>query len=207
VFAAWAPIFGIVLAAVGLLLAIVALASGARGAKVVWATVLSGIALLIGIIVTSTRDLSGDDSGDGAPPAAVESEPRAAGLGDPVRDGKFEFTVTEVEAGVEEIGDESFGEKAQGQYVLVHLKIENIGDEAQTFDSENVTAFDADGREFSSDIDAELYLDESNSFLNQINPGNTSTGIVVFDVSKDTKITALELHDSFFSDGVRVELN
>jgi hypothetical protein len=220
-----------VLAAVGLLLAVLELASGTRGAKVVWATVLSSIALLIGIAVASAIALAGDESG--AAPAAVESgptesedgdpspgseaadepkaepesadEPKAAGVGDPVRDGKLEFTVTKIETGVAEIGDEFFGKKAQGQFLLVHVKVENIGDEAQTFFGENITALDAEKREFSADTEAAIYLDESNSFISEINPGNTAEGIVVFDVSKDTKITTLELHDSFFSDGVTVK--
>jgi ribosomal protein L12E/L44/L45/RPP1/RPP2 len=231
---AWVPFLGIVLAAVGLLLAVLELVSGTRGARVVWATVLSTVALLTGIAVTSVIALAGDGSGAAAP-AAVESgpaetqdgkaspgpaaadepeaepksadEPKAAGLGDPVRDGKLEFTVTKIETGVAEIGDEYFGKKAQGQFLLVHVKVENIGDEAQTFFGENVTALDADRREFSADTEAAIYLDESNSFVNEINPGNTAEGIVVFDVSKDTKITALELHDSFFSDGVTVKVS
>jgi hypothetical protein len=222
-----------VLAAVGLLLAVLELASGTRGARVVWATILSAVALLTGIAVTSVIALAGD--GSGAAPSAAESgltgteggqsspgpatsdEPEAepksedvrkvAGLGDPVRDGKLEFTVTKIETGVAEIGDEYFGKKAQGQFLLVHVKVENIGDEAQTFFGENITALDADDREFSADTEAVIYLDESNSFINEINPGNTAEGIVVFDVSKDTKITALELHDSFFSGGVTVEVS
>lgn len=230
---AWVPFLGIVLAAVGLLLAVLELASGTRGAKVVWATVLSTIALLTGIAVTSAIALSGGSGA--AAPSAVESEaagtedgkqspgsaaadepdaepksadePKAAGLGDPVRDGKLEFTVTKIETGVAEIGDEFFGKKAQGQFLLVHVKVENIGDEAQTFFGENVTALDADKREFSADTEAAIYLDESNSFVNEINPGNTAEGIVVFDVSKDTKITTLELHDSFFSGGVTVKVS
>lgn len=231
---AWVPILGIVLAAVGLLLAVLELVSGTRGARVVWATVLSTIALLIGIAVASAIALSGDGSGAAAP-AAVESgpagtedgeagpgsaaadeaeaepksadEPKAAGLGDPVRDGKLEFTVTKIEAGVAEIGDEYFGKEAQGQFLLVHVKVENIGDEAQTFFGENFTALDVDDREFSADTEAAIYLDESNSFINEINPGNTVEGIVVFDVPKDAKITALELHDSFFSGGVTVKVS
>jgi hypothetical protein len=225
---AWVPFLGIVLAAVGLLLAVLELVSGTRGARVVWATVLSTVALLIGIAVTSAIALAGDGSG-GAAPAAVESEdgepspgsesadepaaeaepadePKAAGIGDPVRDGKLEFTVTKIETGVAEIGDEFFGKKAQGQFLLLHVKVENIGDEAQTFFGENFTALDADDREFSADTEAAIYLDESNSFINEINPGNTAEGIVVFDVPKDTKITTLELHDSFFSGGVTVKV-
>lgn len=236
---ACAPVLGVVLAAVGLLLAILGLTSGTRGPKVVWATALSGMGLLIGVVATSAFALSGDDLLEAPPTAVVDSpsapearepspeptepteptdapvpepspaeeQPPAAGLGEPVRDGQFEFTVSQIETNVAHVGNEYFGKTAQGQFVLVHVKIENVGDQAQTFSGSYVTAFDAQGREFSSDTEAAIYLEESNSFINEINPGNAADGIVVFDIPKDATITLLELHDSFFSGGATVRLS
>lgn len=138
-------------------------------------------------------------------PAAQEpaaEQPAAAGIGTPVRDGKFEFTVTAIEPGVPQVGSDAFGQKAQGQFVLVRLTIQNIGAEAQYFDGSSQKAFDAQGREFSADGGAAIYLEDSNSFLNEINPGNTVNGTVVFDMPLDAAITKLELHDSPFSGGV-----
>lgn len=149
--------------------------------------------------------------GQGSEPASAEQEtpadePDAAGLGDAVRDGKFEFTVTEVESGVASVGDEMFGQTAQGQYVLVHLTVENIGDEAQYFDGSSQELVDTAGRKHSADSSAAIYLDDSNSFLNQINPGNSVEGIVVFDVPADAELASITLHDSMFSGGVTVAL-
>lgn len=199
--------------------------------KAITGIVLSVIALVLGIGIVSTMVGAFQSSGDG--PAVVQenaegdaaegggavdeggdggavdeeaAEQEVAGIGDPVRDGKFEFTVTEVETGVAELGDEFLGETAQGQFVLVHVTVENIGDESQYFDGDNVTAYDADGREFSADTSAAIYLDESNSFLNEINPGNKVEGIVVFDVPEGVTLTRLTLHDSLFSGGVDVSL-
>lgn len=140
-------------------------------------------------------------------PAAEEpadEEPAAAGIGSPVRDGKFEFTVTAIEPGVPQVGSDEFGQKAQGQFVLVRLTIQNIGDEAQFFHGSFQKAFDAQGREFSADGGAAIYLEDSNSFLNEINPGNTVNGTLVFDMPLDAAIAKLELHDSLFSGGVTV---
>ncbi|MDQ0842564.1 DUF4352 domain-containing protein [Streptomyces sp. V1I6] len=162
---------------------------------------------------------SAGGGGGGAPPAAEggtavapregdqqktspEGEP---GIGDPVRDGKFEFTVTRVQPGVQKIGGE-FGKEAQGQFILVHMTVSNIGDEAQHFDGDAQKLFDVKDREFSADALAAIYLEESKSFLNEINPGNKVKGIVVFDVPKDVKPVKLELHDSIFSGGVAVDL-
>jgi hypothetical protein len=132
--------------------------------------------------------------------------PAAAGLGTPVRDGKFEFTVTSVEPGVARVGNDLIGSEAQGQYVLVHLTVANIGTEAQYFSDGAQKAFDAQGREFSADSSAGVYLEGNDTLLNQINPGNTVTGTVVFDVPADAALTRLELHDSLFSGGVEVAL-
>ncbi len=149
-----------------------------------------------------------DDAAGGEEPTAEApaGEPETAGVGDAVRDGKFEFTVTEVETGVPSVGDEMFGQTAQGQYVLVHLTVENIGDEAQYFDGSSQELVDTAGRKHSADSSAAIYLDDSNSFLNQINPGNSVEGIVVFDVPADAELASITLHDSMFSGGVTVAL-
>jgi len=143
----------------------------------------------------------------GAPAAGDSAAPAsAAGIGVPVRDGKFEFTVTKVEVGPARIGNQYLGKDAQGQFILVHLTIGNIGDVAQIFSDSGQKLFDAQGREFSADTAAAIYLDDSQSFLNEINPGNQVNGIVVFDVPKDVQPTSIELHDSIFSGGVTVSL-
>ncbi|CAM3488470.1 DUF4352 domain-containing protein [Isoptericola cucumis] len=139
--------------------------------------------------------------------AAAKAEPeKTAAIGDAVRDGKFEFTVTDVEDGVESVGDEYLSETAQGQYVLVHVTVENIGDESQMFYSGNQYAYDGKDREYSADDEAGIYLDDSEAFLNDINPGNKVEGVVVFDVPEKSGLTSIELHDSAFSDGVTVDL-
>ena len=138
-------------------------------------------------------------------PEAAKEQP-AAVIGTAVRDGKFEFTVTQVETGVKRIGNDVLGQDAQGQFVLLHLTVTNIGTEAQYFDGSSQKLYDSAGRAFSADTSAAIYLDESNSFLNQINPGITVQGIVVFDVPADAVLTTAELHDSAFSGGVTVTL-
>ncbi|UNX53887.1 DUF4352 domain-containing protein [Georgenia sp. TF02-10] len=139
--------------------------------------------------------------------AAPESAaPEAPGLATPVRDGKFEFTVTAVQPGVGQIGDEMLGEQAQGQFVLVDLTVTNIGEEPQTFFADNQTLVDEQGREHAADSMASIYLEGDDTFVNEINPGNTVTGTIVFDIPVDAVPTSLELHDSAFSGGVTVSL-
>ncbi|MFV2144056.1 DUF4352 domain-containing protein [Isoptericola sp. G70] len=164
------------------------------------------------VVEDAAADTPADDGGAADEDAAAEEdaeEPAAAdlpGLGDAVRDGKFEFTVTKLEDGVKQIGDDFLNEKAQGQFVLVHMTVENIGDEAQYFDGDSQELVDTKGRTHSADTGAAIYLEDSNSFLNEINPGNTVDGVVVFDLPKKATPATLELHDSMFSDGVEVSV-
>jgi hypothetical protein len=69
------------------------------------------------------------------------------------------------------------------------------------------TAFDAQGREYSADSGAAVYLDNANSFLEQLNPGSAVDGQLVYDVPAGTQLTELELHDSPFSGGTKVALS
>jgi hypothetical protein len=125
----------------------------------------------------------------------------------PARDGKFEFTVTKLECGKTSVGDSILAEKAQGQFCIVSLTVKNIGKEAQTFDGSSQKAYDAKNTQYSNDTAAELAINNnSQTFLEQINPGNSVKGQLVFDVPKGTKLTSIELHDSFLSGGVKIPL-
>ena len=129
-----------------------------------------------------------------------------SGVGTAVRDGKFQFVVSSVKCGVKRIGDSFMGDKAQGQFCLVHIKVSNIGSESQTLDSSSQFGYDTKGHKFDTDDNAAVDLPQSQTFLNDINPGNKVNGEIVFDIPKGDKLTSLELHDSAFSDGVRVSL-
>lgn len=183
-----------------------------------------GVLVLLGIIVSAANGGSGTADTPAAAPAApaasastdqatVTAADQAAppadtvGIGTAVADGKFEFTVTQLEPGGTHIGPEGYGADAQGQFVLVHLTVRNIGNEAQYFDGSSQTLVDSQGRKFSADSSAAIYLDQSNSFLNQINPGNQVEGVVVFDIPADATLVSITLHDSMFSGGVDVQLS
>ncbi|RZT79074.1 uncharacterized protein DUF4352 [Micromonospora violae] len=147
---------------------------------------------------------SANDKGD----AKAEEKPaKTAKIGQPARDGKFEFTVKSSKCGVAKIGSDLLGQKAQGQFCLVTLNVKNIGKEAQMFDGSSQKAYAADGTEYSADSGAAIYANKNaETFLNDINPGNQVNGVVVFDIPKNVKLTKLELHDSMFSGGVDVAL-
>lgn len=162
-------------------------------------------------VASASGSESGSESGTESGTESVYtkdscSTETAPGLNDAVRDGKFEFTVKKVDCGKTKIGSSMLGTKAQGQFCLVSVKVENIGDEAQSMFGDNQLMFDKEGREFSADTEAAIYLDNAQTLWEEINPGNSINGVVVFDVPKNAVPESIELHDSMFSDGVTVSL-
>jgi len=138
--------------------------------------------------------------------APAPEPPAEDRIGTAVRDGKFEFTVTKVQPGVAKVGDSFLEQKAQGQFVLVHVTVTNIGDEAQYFSDSEQKVKDVQGRQFSADTSAAIHIKGNDVFLNEINPGNTVKGVLVYDMPKGAKPASIELHDSPFSGGVTVRL-
>lgn len=131
-----------------------------------------------------------------------------AKIGEPVRDGKFEFVVKSVTCGKSSVGTNQYLTKeAQGQFCLMDLTVKNIGDQQQLFAESAQKLLNADGMQYSSDSVASLYnSNNSDTWLNQINPGNSVQGVIVFDIPKDQVPASAELHDSVYSGGVKVGL-
>lgn len=167
---------------------------------------------ILAIVILSVLFGGGDDDEASTPAASAPAEASASeapvGLSQPVRDGDFEFTVTASDdCSQTTIGSQYLQETAQGKYCIIDVTVTNIGDEAQYFSGSDQKALDEAGREFSADTSAAIYLDNANSFLEQLNPGSTVSGSLVYDVPVDATLTQVELHDSFLSDGVIVSLN
>lgn len=174
---------------------------------------IGGLVILVVIIAAlagggddTATTASGSPSGSKQAVAPQASENKSgARIGTSVRDGKFEFTVTGISTKTR-VGNNIVGQDAQGEFLLVNVTVKNIGKESQIFSSSTQKLHDADDVTYSADPAAAIYLGNTQSFLNQINPGNSVKGILVFDIPKDAKPTTLELHDSPFSGGVEVSL-
>lgn len=176
--------------------------------------ILTGILILVvlGVVVsaagggTDTSNNQANNSGS-SDTASNEDKPTTVKIGQAARDGKFEFTVTAFECGAKTLGDNEFlREEAQGQFCVMDVTVKNIGNEAQTFFTSEQKVKNAEGQEFSNDTSAEIAVAGGDAWINEINPGNTAKGKVVFDVPADATIVSAELHDSSFSNGVEVSL-
>ena len=123
----------------------------------------------------------------------------------PARSEATKFRVTKVSCGVTRVGNSDRNEKAQGQFCLVKLRVKNVGDEPIHVTEENQALLDTKGREYSPDDEAWIYLD-SDPWA-EINPGNSMTTTVPFDIPRKAKPDYLRLAGFWgFSDGVKVSL-
>jgi hypothetical protein len=130
------------------------------------------------------------------------------GIGQPAADGKFRFVVTSI-THASKAGDSFLNQHAQGRYTVLHITVTNIGSESQTLDDSAQFVYDASGRKFDADSQADIYGNPGGSggvFFNDINPGNTVHGLLFFDLPKNDRAVKAELHDSMFSGGVTVSL-
>ncbi len=176
-----------------------------------WPWALALVAVL-GIVIAVVTNTTGDDTDTDTDTANVPEqesptgpEVETAGIGQPVRDGTFEFTVTGVEHR-DSVGDPYLTQQAQGQYVVVTVRVSNIGDQQGFFTDSDQYLLDANDRQYSADSAAGTSISGNDVLYNPINPGNNVEGQLVFDVPPDTATDRIELHDSFMSEGAVVDL-
>ncbi|WP_454194049.1 protein kinase domain-containing protein [Nocardia sp. Marseille-Q1738] len=132
-------------------------------------------------------------------PAAV------APVGTAVRDGKFEFVVTKVDAGVSRVGLQA----AAGSFLTVTLAIRNISDEVKWFLPLGQRLVDAKGIPFDHNATATLWQNTQQGlgYSFELRPGQSATTQLVFDLPPDASPDHLELHDFVLSNGTRVKVS
>lgn len=164
----------------------------------------AGAILALGCGLGSTSEAESPDTSVAPAKSKQDKKEETPGIGDPARDGKFEFVIVKMGCGKTKLGTAPFDVKAQGEFCIVDVKVKNIGKEAQTLFADVQKAY-AGKVEFSADGLASTYADDRDLIFKEINPGNQIAGVFVYDVPKGTKITHFEFHDSMFSGGVTVE--
>jgi hypothetical protein len=182
-----------------------------------------GVLALFGIIANvdngdkdsaapSTSSVRTIEPGDPTPPsstigatatAAEPSGPKIAPAGSTVRDGKFEFQIVSIARGPKagDLSNQFMTETAQGEFIVLTVRVTNIGNEPQSYFGSNQKLIDTAGREYAPNSSVDLWL---NGYIGDINPGNSVQVVVAFDVPPGTPSKALELHDSMFSGGAQL---
>src|SRR5699024_75917 len=135
-----------------------------------------------------TSSADGQQSEGSAEDESAEDSAETAtyGIGDTVAADDWELTVESVEDGVSSVGDDCLGAEAQGQFVQVAMSVKNTGSDPNFFFEDDIKLADDEGNTYSADSEAGIYAVEDNIlFLEEINPGNTAEGVLVFDVPDD----------------------
>ena len=123
----------------------------------------------------------------------------AVGVGQPVDVGEVQWTAANVDrtGQLSQEGFGQFGKTKQGDFVVADLLFTNNGNEPATLTANSVALLDANSREFRPDTDTFGYIaPEQNILLEQVNPGVTREGRVIFSVSPDASGFVLRLGDA-----------
>lgn len=137
----------------------------------------------------------GADQPENAQPEGAEQEGPTADMGEPLNVGDVTWTVTNATQATELASP--MGETKQGNFVIADFDFTNNGDEAVTLDSASLALLDGEGRSSDVDTDNPMYVDpERDVFLQQVNPGVTRQGQVIFSVAPDASDFTLELGDT-----------
>jgi archaellum component FlaG (FlaF/FlaG flagellin family) len=181
-----------------------------------WILIAVGIFVLLLVAMGAcVAMLAGEESATPAGGSAASTNPSpnasevpTAKIGEKVTDDSYQFTVSKISCGVRRVGDQYDGEKAQGQFCLVTMKVKNVGKDPITFSDQNQALVDTKGRTYSPDDEAWAYVDDPDDIWGEINPGNTLKTVVPFDVPNKTEPDYLLLKAGTwgFSEGVRVKL-
>ena len=158
----------------------------------------------------TSNDVGEEDAGNEEDlPEDVPEDAEFARIGEEARDGQFAFIVDDFECvggTLEAENDFVDDAEAQGQFCLLTITVENIGDSQQSLFASNQYLYDEQERRFSASSDFEVIMAIDTPIYDSINPGNSMTGTIVFDVPEDAVIEFAELHDSALSGGVLVDL-
>ena len=128
-----------------------------------------------------------------------EEEPTTYGLNETVTAGEATWTVTNAQR-VNQLAD-PFGidPPRQGTFVIVDFQFQNDGNEAKTLTQQALELEDASGRTSNPDPEDFRYIpQERNIFMQQVNPGVTQPGQVIFTVAPNASGLVLVVQDTNF---------
>jgi hypothetical protein len=126
----------------------------------------------------------------------------AVSAGIPVRDGNLEFVVSDVSSPSNWRGDP----RPRGQWIIATVMVRNVDNEPRQFLAAHQKLIDSTGHIYAADTQAAVTMNKSPMVID-VAPGHNVTMKVPFDVPAGTQPTTVELHDSVFSNGARVQVN
>lgn len=174
-------------------------------------TVILAIVLIAVIsgIAGSGKGGSSSSNGNSNTTASQPSGAKTGKVGQTVADGDLAFTVNSVTT-TSSVGNSYVAKTAQGIYYVISVKIDNNGKDTKTINASDFNVVDNQGRKFDYSNDGQMAMEESTGttdlFLQQIQPGLSITGKIIFDVPKDATGLRLLAQGGLFTDGVSIDL-
>jgi hypothetical protein len=157
---------------------------------------------------TSSSSSEQEDASQSSPSPSPSSEEKTKekgseqgsqtySTGDSITVGDASWVVTNVER-ASSLSD-TFGVRParEGNFVIVDFAFTNNGNESKTLHQQALEVVDSSGRRSEPDTDSLLYIpNELNIFLEQVNPGVTDNGRVIFSLAPDASGLKLALKDT-----------
>jgi len=173
-----------------------------------WGVIAFVVIMIIGAISgggknTSTTNNSGTTKSD------IKKEETVAKINDTVTDKDLAFTATSVST-AKSLGNSYTKKDAQGTFYIVTLNIKNVGKETATIDSSMLKITDSQGRKFDRSIEGQtakgLSQGKVDMFLQQVQPGLSVTGDIVFDLPDDATDLKLLVKGGLFGTEKQISL-
>jgi len=113
---------------------------------------------------------------------AEEPEDTGHDIGKTFTVGEFAYTVNSVSSS-QHLGEGPFSMTTEDEFIIVNVTVRNNDTEERMVDTLLFTLIDSQGIEYDPEAGAVLYLDSAGSFFYEdVNPGVSRTGDVVFEV-------------------------
>ncbi len=122
-------------------------------------------------------------------------------VGDEIIAGEFKWKITKMTKQKEigqDIAGTFLGAKADGEFLILDVEVENIGKSANILSDSFIKLVDDQGREFTADSSAAFYLERNSAllFFKTVNPGIVKKGKIVFDVPIGLNVANVIIYDS-----------
>ena len=139
-----------------------------------------------------------DSTNDQPKEAETSVDVVEVGIGEPAKIADVSFTVNSIEETKEISSGNEFIESAvtEGKYVILEVTVKNEKKEALTINSSYFKLITLEGVVYEPNTDGKVMMammDEEDFFLQQVNPGLSKTGKVVFEVGEDLDLNTAVL--------------
>jgi len=173
--------------------------------------ILTGILVIVLIVIISSSSGNKNDgtkTTQGSSNKTTQTE-SVTKIGEAVTANDLSFTVTDISK-AKSLGSSYTKKDAQGTFNVVTIIVKNIGKETATIDSSMMKITDSQGRTFDRSIEGQtakgLAQGKVDLFLQQVQPGLSITGDIVFDLPDDATDLKLIVKGSMFGAEKQISL-